>query len=210
MNSRPIPEHAAEKNNVARPEQTGDQRALILLLIGLVVIAVHLAGGNGPKAAAGHEADSLVWLAGSSFQEGIYSVNSRLLPPKTDNLSVLYRCLGLTPPAVPDLEAGGIAVRPDQLTPLALRLENGRLPTVIGPPAVFHSFMFLPIPINEASRELLITVPGIGPRLAEQILALRDKKKQLAGPEDLLAIPGIGRVRLQHLAEHLSFKQSGL
>jgi hypothetical protein len=200
MNSRRIPEPAAEKKICAHPQPTSDHRPLVLLLIGLLVIAVHLAGRNAPKAAPDQAADSLVWLAGSTLQDGVYSVNPRLLPPITHDLGGLYRVVGLTPPAVSDLAAEEIS---------GLRLENGRPPAVISPPAVFNSLLFLPIPVNEADRELLTTVPGIGPHLAEQILGLRCEKKQLNGPEDLLALPGIGRGRLQQLAAHLSFRQSG-
>ena len=209
MNSRPIPEQAVEKNNDARTVITSDQRPLVLLLIGLLVIAVHLVGKDGPKAVTEHAADSLVWLSGSTLQEGIYSVSPRLLPPKADNLNGLYHAIGLTPPVVSDPEAGGVIAGPARIPFLGLRLENGQKPAVIAPPAVFNSFMFLPIPINEADSELLTTVPGIGPHLAEQIIALRRQKKQFNGPEDLLAVPGIGRGRLQHLVEYFSFSQAG-
>lgn len=209
MNSRRIPEPGTEKNKYARPVRTGDQRPLVLLFIGLLVIAVHLVGRNDPKLVADQTAGSLLWLAGSTIQDGFYRVSTRLLPPITEDPGGLYHSFGLTPPAALDFAAKEILVSDDQVPPRGLQLENGRPPVVIAPPAVFSSFLFLPIPINEADRDLLTTVPGIGPQLADRILALRQEKKQFNGPEDLLAVPGIGPARLQHLAEHLSFKQSG-
>jgi len=209
MNSRRTPEKTIEENNDARPVQTSDQRPLVLLMIGLLVVGVHLYGRYRPQAVAEHSADSLVWLTGSTLREGVYSVSPRLLPPKADDLSGLYHAIGLTFPVVPEPEAGRVIAGPARIPFLGLRLENGQRPAVIAPSAVCNSFMFLPIPINEADSELLITVPGIGPNLAEQIVALRRQKKQFKEPEDLLAVPGIGRGRLQHLVDYLSFSQSG-
>ena len=209
MNSRRTREPDPQNTNCPRPVSSNDQRPLVLLFIGLLVIGVHIAGRNHAEIDAANGAGSLIWLAGGTFQDGVYSVSPRLLPPMTSDPSGLYRAAGLTPPDTSDLAAKAILADPDRIPFLGLRLENGRPPAVIDPPAVYHSFMFLPIPINEADRELLITVPGIGPRLAEQILALRRKNKQFTRPEDLLVLPGIGRRRLQHLVDHLSFKQAG-
>lgn len=52
------------------------------------------------------------------------------------------------------------------------------------------------IHINSAGPEQLAELPGVGPVLADRIIAHRDQTGRFETVEDLLDVPGIGEVRL--------------
>jgi competence protein ComEA len=51
---------------------------------------------------------------------------------------------------------------------------------------------FTPIDINRADREALLALPGIGPVLAERIIAYREAHGPFKSVDELTAISGIG------------------
>lgn len=53
--------------------------------------------------------------------------------------------------------------------------------------------------LNTASAEELDTLPEVGPRLAKAIIAFREKSGPFRRVEDLLAVPGISKRRLEKL-----------
>lgn len=57
--------------------------------------------------------------------------------------------------------------------------------------------------INTATKEELLTLPGIGPAYAERILALRTDQGSFSSIEDLLLVKGIGPSRLEKLRPHI-------
>lgn len=77
-------------------------------------------------------------------------------------------------------------------------VENGRSPNM----AVFS---FEPISINQASFELLQTVKGVGPKLAQQIITYRSVVGPFKGIESIKKITGVGEKRAQYLATQFSF-----
>ncbi len=72
-------------------------------------------------------------------------------------------------------------------------------------PAEMTPFFFQPIPVNFADQELLSTISGIGPKLADRIVKTRNSKGLFTGPQDLLAVPGIGDSRMNKFAPQFSF-----
>lgn len=56
-------------------------------------------------------------------------------------------------------------------------------------------FFFRKMPINTADREALMTIKGVGPKLAENILLNRLEYGPLKGLEDLQRIKGVGLKR---------------
>lgn len=54
-----------------------------------------------------------------------------------------------------------------------------------------------PIDLNTATQEELMALPGIGPVLAEEILAYRQAHGSFSCPEELLNVPNIGEKRLE-------------
>ncbi|MBI4792568.1 MAG: helix-hairpin-helix domain-containing protein [Deltaproteobacteria bacterium] len=53
-------------------------------------------------------------------------------------------------------------------------------------------FLFMPVPLNSADGTLLETIPGIGPQLAERIIALRSARNGFHDVAELLDVDGIG------------------
>jgi competence ComEA-like helix-hairpin-helix protein len=72
-------------------------------------------------------------------------------------------------------------------------------------PATMTPIFFEPIPINFASAELLTTISGIGPDLADRIITTRNTRGYFSKPEDLLGVSGIGPSRMNQFAPQLSF-----
>lgn len=56
-----------------------------------------------------------------------------------------------------------------------------------------------PVYLNTATKEELLSLPGIGPAYADRILALRDEQGTLKHIDDLLMVKGIGPSRLEKL-----------
>jgi DNA uptake protein ComE-like DNA-binding protein len=72
-------------------------------------------------------------------------------------------------------------------------------------PASSTLFFFTPLPVNSADRELLMTIKGIGPVLADTIINRRDKEGLILSVSDLQNIPGVGHKRALALASELIF-----
>ena len=77
-------------------------------------------------------------------------------------------------------------------------VENGRSPNM----AVFF---FEPISINQASYELLQTVRGVGPKLAQQIITYRSEVGRFVSLESIKKLTRVGEKRAQYLATQFSF-----
>ena len=61
-----------------------------------------------------------------------------------------------------------------------------------------------PVNLNEAGREELMSLPGIGPARADSILALRSRRGGFRRVEELLEVPGIGAAILRGLQGRVS------
>jgi competence protein ComEA len=61
-----------------------------------------------------------------------------------------------------------------------------------------------PVNINAATSEELQQVPGIGPATAEKILQMRKSYGLFKSVDDLLAIKGIGKKRLDKMRKYLT------
>lgn len=61
-----------------------------------------------------------------------------------------------------------------------------------------------PLDLNAATAEQLEQVPGIGPGTAKAIVAFREKSGPFRRVEDLLAIRGISRQKLEKMRPHLT------
>ena len=57
--------------------------------------------------------------------------------------------------------------------------------------------------INQASADELATLPGIGPKLADQIVAYREKHGPFRRVEDLLVLRGLGPKKWKAMRPHL-------
>jgi len=61
------------------------------------------------------------------------------------------------------------------------------------------------ININSAGLKELVTLPGIGNKTAENILAYRKNIGRITKAEDLLNIKGIGKAKLTKLRKHIKY-----
>jgi competence protein ComEA len=72
-------------------------------------------------------------------------------------------------------------------------------------PSVAATVKALPqkLDLNRVSLEELVGVPGIGPRLAQAIVDLRQKKGSFKRVEDLLEVTGIKEKKLAAITDYL-------
>jgi len=75
-------------------------------------------------------------------------------------------------------------------------------------PISYYPLFFRPLPINSADKELLMTIKGIGPTLAESIVTHRHKVGPILNIGDLQGIPGIGGKRATSLATEMVFDKA--
>lgn len=61
-----------------------------------------------------------------------------------------------------------------------------------------------PLDLNAATVEQLEQLPGVGPRTAEEIVKFREKSGPFRRVEDLLAIRGITKHRLEQLRPYVT------
>ncbi len=61
------------------------------------------------------------------------------------------------------------------------------------------------ININTASKNELMSLPGIGPAMAERIIHYREDYGNFSGLDDLDKVKGIGNKKLEKLKEKISF-----
>lgn len=72
-------------------------------------------------------------------------------------------------------------------------------------PVRYLPFFFQPLPINSAEKELLMTVKGIGPQLAETIVTHRLEVGPILNIIEFQEVPGVGQKRATTLATDLVF-----
>ncbi len=71
-------------------------------------------------------------------------------------------------------------------------------------PPELAAFFHLPLPVSRVDQAALMRLPGIGPKLAENIIRFRERHA-IAGPDDLLKVKGIGPKRLANLTPLICF-----
>lgn len=74
-------------------------------------------------------------------------------------------------------------------------------------PAIFSPFFFALIPINRADKDMLMSVQGIGPALADTIIEYRRKVGPFKKSLDLQNLKGIGRKRAAKFSKVFTFDE---
>ena len=98
-------------------------------------------------------------------------------------------------------------VQPDSLV-VGNCLAAGKVHVKKSVPPRSSPFLFAAMPINSADKEMLMTVDGIGPALAEDILAYRRQFGQFTSSRDLLNLSGIGPKRAAKFATAFTFTEN--
>jgi len=73
-------------------------------------------------------------------------------------------------------------------------------------PARYSLFLHQPLAINRADQKSLELLPGVGPYLAAAITRYISEHGQMAGPEDLQKVAGIGPKNLERLLPLVHFR----
>lgn len=92
----------------------------------------------------------------------------------------------------------GLRVRPDA----AYEAANAALP--VEPAAVER---IEGIDVNRADVALLVTLPGIGEKLAQAIVDEREANGPFRYPEDLMAVSGIGEKKLEAIRDMICLSE---
>lgn len=81
--------------------------------------------------------------------------------------------------------------------------------TVGGTPALAASVegqasVQAPVNLNQASPEELMTLPGIGPKTAEQIIAYRQNQGPFQTVDQIVMVKGIGNAKFEKIKDQLT------
>ncbi len=66
-----------------------------------------------------------------------------------------------------------------------------------------------PVDLNAATAEELDDLPGLGPALAERIVAFREENGPFESPEDVMDVPGIGPATYGDIAPYIGGEEEG-
>jgi competence protein ComEA len=177
------------------PEKSAAENILVFLALAIFLLAASIF--SGPRQffqknifpAPADTAEKYVWLNGSpEMQEGLYL----LTPEQLENNF----------PGLGSLLAGG-AVEKINPPVHGIQYDSGIPRPMSLPPAVANIF-FQPIPINRADKDILTTLPGIGPVLAEKIVQRRNDHGPFRSKEELLHVSGIGPGKYAGLVERIT------
>lgn len=180
-------------------ESTGprDLRATVLVLIGLCIGLPHLHRALRPPPAlpADESMPRLIWLEGGGGREsGLYWLQ--------DPVAAWRHLLASGGQPAP---AGAPPSFSDHLLP-AYRLSASGPPRAVPLPAQVVPLAMGKIPINRADLAALLTIPGVGRRLAATIITQRARRGGIKDRAALMAIPGIGDKKAAIIEGHISYE----
>ena len=72
-------------------------------------------------------------------------------------------------------------------------------------PSELTQLFNLPLPVNQADQKSLMQLRGIGPKLADRIIAFRETQGPISGPDDFIRVKGIGPKLTARLSPLLCF-----
>jgi competence protein ComEA len=89
---------------------------------------------------------------------------------------------------------------------MAISVDNDRRLTIESRPLSIKSLWILgrPIPVNQATVEDLDRIPGIGPGLAQRIVAYREQQGPFPDPESLKEVKGIKEKTLEKIRPYVT------
>ena len=193
MNKNRISEPNVRKAADYRLQKNLSESIPVFLVLGLCLLAVSLFSNQSyifeenSIPAITDIAEKYVWITGSpKVKEGLYLLTPDQLKETFPELLPLVTI----PSAPPESYSVVSAIRYKSNVPQPVNL----------PPAVANIF-FEPISINRAGKEILSSLPGIGPMLAERIVLRREAKGPFRSKDELLHISGIGPKKFARLVD---------
>ena len=193
MNKNRISEPNVREAADYRLQKNLSESIPVFLVLGLCLLAVSLFSNQSyifeenSIPAITDIAEKYVWITGSpKVKEGLYLLTPEQLKETFPELLPLVTI----PSAPPESDSMVSAIRYKSNVPQPVNL----------PPAVANIF-FEPISINRAGKEILSTLPGIGPMLAERIVLRREAKGPFRSKDELLHINGIGPKKFARLVD---------
>ncbi len=136
----------------------------------------------------------VVEVTGKRGADGIYFL------PETAAVAELAKITGSDVPTAEDGSAKALFLSGSALS---VSVEGGVL-KIADMSAVKRLALGLPIDLNRASEEELLLLPGIGAKMAAQIVQLRRSRGKFEELEELKAIPGIKEKKLRQLEKYLT------
>ena len=132
--------------------------------------------------------EKYVWLTGSTeIHEGLYLFAPEQLKSSFPGVNGV-------------LNGEGVHLMPSMV--YAIQYNGHQAQPVKLPPSLANIF-FQPIPINRADKNILTSLPGIGPVLAEKIVQRRNQHGPFRSKAELLQIAGIGPKKYEALFDHI-------
>jgi competence ComEA-like helix-hairpin-helix protein len=173
-----------------------DYRPLVLLVWALLVSLLHVVGlfpyKTHDRFQPSEEKQHFAWLqSNAGFEDGLYHFSDAV------ELEQFYRQNNVYSSLVTNKSE--FDVRAITSSKYELK-EKSKLSPTIAP------FFFLPVSVNEASVEVLGTLPGIGKNLAERIVVRRQSSGRFQRIDDLLDVEGIGVKKLNKLRPLISLE----
>ena len=136
-------------------------------------------------------AEKYVWLTGSpGLHDGLYLFTPDQLESRLPG----------TGPLVSQEAAGGAGS-----LVYAIQFDAGS-PREVGLPPPVANIFFQPIPINRADKDILTSLPGVGPVLAERIVQHREEHGPFRAKNELLQIAGIGPKKYETLVNWITLE----
>ncbi|MGH3650908.1 MAG: helix-hairpin-helix domain-containing protein [Acidimicrobiia bacterium] len=169
-------------------------RTVVMLILGVVAVAVGALAGRGTLRAPSHPGPEVTPVTASFVETVAVHVSGLVVAPGVVHLaadSIVADAIDA---------AGGLlpGARVDQIN-LAAPVADGDQIVVPGPgeggeagPEAGDG----PLSLNRATATELETLPGVGPVLAERIVAFREANGRFEVVEDLLEVSGIGEAKL--------------
>ena len=177
-------------------EKNSTDNVMVFLVLATLLLAVStfssisLSFFHKEKIFSENKSEKYVWISGSStLSDGLYVFTQEMLEEKL--------------PELVDSDVSATGINGSEQTVLAFQFNDDHSPGAANLPPEIANIFFRPVSLNRASKNILSTLPGIGPVLAERIVQWRKENGPFRSFDELLRIKGIGPGKLANLIEHI-------
>lgn len=136
----------------------------------------------------------VIYITGAVLRPGVYT-----LPSETRVYQAVEQAGGFTSEADP--EAFNMALPLADGAHIHVPRKNESPNPETYAPASTQNSVVTAIDINRADASALESLPGIGPKIAQEIIRCREERGRFASVEDLLSVKGIGPAKLSAIRD---------